>query len=95
MSPPRGSHKPLSSLSRPSSPLEADIAQASPWDDTLTLVSTHSKGKGKQRAEDDDDDDDDDDNNTVNGDNVSPGAGKYPPIAEEDLESRKVEEVSH
>jgi hypothetical protein len=96
MSPPRGSHQPLSSASQPSSPIEEDLAQASAWDDTSTLVSLNSKGKGKQRAEEDDDDDDDDDNNTINGDSISQQrTGVYPPMAGEDIESRKVEEVSH
>lgn len=94
MSPPRGSHQRLSSASQPSSPVEEDLAQASAWDDTSTLVSTKSKGKGKQRA-DDDDDEDEDDNITVNGDSFQREVGEYPPMAGEDLEARKVEEVSH
>ena len=93
MTPPRGSHRPLSSMSHLSSPVEEDLAHASAWDDTSTLVSTKSKGKGKQLPDDDNDDDDDDDDNTINGDNSQQRIGEYPPIPEEALESRKVEEV--
>ena len=85
-------HKPLemSSVVEAPPPLEEDLAQASAWDDedTSTLVSSKWKGKGKQR------DDDDDDDCTVDGNGIHPEADEYPPIAEEELELRKVEQVS-
>jgi hypothetical protein len=89
-----GSHKPLSSSSQPPSPTEEDLSKPSAWEEqaTSTLVPSRWKGKGKQEV-DEEDDDDDDDTDTIDGDSV-PGRGvSYPPVAEEDLESRKVQEV--
>lgn len=80
-----------SSVVDPPLPIEEDLAKASAWDDedTSTLVSSKWKGKGRQR-----DDDDDDDDRTVNGDRMQSDSGEYPPIAEEELESRKIEQVN-
>lgn len=87
-------HERLASSSQPPSPSdEADISKAV-WDDadTETLVhSTHKgKGKGKERAANDADDDD---TETLTGDSIKEPPANYPPMTEEDMESRKVEEV--
>ncbi|KAF8590988.1 hypothetical protein K439DRAFT_1611630 [Ramaria rubella] len=91
-----GTHESLSSGSQPPSPVEEDLAKASAWDeeDTSTLVSSKWKGKGKQRDEDEneEDEDDEDDDVTVNGGNSRRTSNEYPPVGEEDIESRKVEQ---
>lgn len=85
-------HERLASSSQPPSPIEEDISKLA-WDDedTKTLVHSTHKGKGKERAVNDADDDD---TETLTGDSIKEPPN-YPPMTEEDLESRKIEEVKH
>lgn len=92
----RASHQPLSSSSQPSSPVEEeDLGKPAAWEgDTSTLVSSTWKGKGRAHAVagDEDEEEEEDDTETVIDEGHVPAAS-YPPLDEEEMESRRIEEV--
>jgi hypothetical protein len=90
-------HEPLSSSSQPSSPVEEeDLGKPNNTEDdgsTSTLVP--SKRKGKERAPVvADDEDDEDDSETIIEETVQHVPSRYPPLDEEAIETRRIEEVS-
>ncbi|GJJ06568.1 hypothetical protein Clacol_000761 [Clathrus columnatus] len=87
-------HERLASSSQPPSPTEeVDISKLA-WDDedTRTLVHSAHKGKGREQQTSTADDADDDDTETLTGDSLKEPVAKYPPMTEEEFESKKVEE---
>jgi len=88
-------HQPLSSSSQPSSPIEEeDLSKRAIWEnEDSQLVSSKWKGKGKAPIQADDEDEEEDNEIAVSdGSHVTPTS--YPPLDEEELETRRVEEVS-
>ncbi|KIJ39501.1 hypothetical protein M422DRAFT_32736 [Sphaerobolus stellatus SS14] len=91
---PSHTHQRLSSSSQPPSPIEEeDLSQRAAWEEreASKLVTAKWKGKGKAVVQAGDEDDEED-NNTAIDDASQPVPAQYPPLDEEEQESRRVEE---